>query len=76
MVTSEILHKWIQVVKCTDVEPGETIRAGTDPCLPDVKEVVIEEVTESRIKFADGSEVQQSDLSSGQYWHKFVQSAW
>ena len=71
-----VLHQWIRVVKCTDVEAGETIRVGTDPYIKDPKETLVEEAAEGRIKLADGSEVLESELSSGKYWHKFVRSEW
>jgi hypothetical protein len=74
--TPIMLQKWIKVVECSDVEPGETIRVGADPNLQESKEAVVTDVVETRIKCADGSVIEKPDLSSGQYWHKFVQSAW
>jgi hypothetical protein len=70
-----MLHTWMRVLKCSDVEPGEIIRVGVDPHT-NTKGTVVEEVTENMIKLANGSAVQDSDLSTGEYWHKFVQSVW
>jgi hypothetical protein len=64
------------VLKCTDVEPGETVRFGTEPNEVSPQELIVYEVSESRISFTDGSYVQEVELPQGQYWHKFKQSPW
>jgi hypothetical protein len=70
------LQKWIRIVNCSDLEPGEIVREGAEPYSDHAKQLVVEEVDAGRIVFADGSSILGSELSGGRFWHIFKNSPW